>query len=193
MPGRGACVFPFDPDRPVDGHPAFWDAAVATSVVIVDPGPDFPELAAPGMRRHAIDARDGCHLVLRDRRRTWRVWLRAPAPASAFHLPRDPHFSGRLRATASLQALLSDMPAPEALPDDLSAFRRARLDVMLTLLDAKAQGASLRSLARIAYPATMAMPTPEWKGSSERRGTMRLLAEALALRNGGYRKLLAGS
>lgn len=61
---------------------------------------------------------------------------------------------------------------------------------MLTLLDARAAGGSLHDLARIAYPAFPRFSDAEWKASSERRGTRRLLAEAGRLRDGGYRDLL---
>jgi hypothetical protein len=61
---------------------------------------------------------------------------------------------------------------------------------MLRLLDAHVAGATLRELAYLAYPAMPELSSALWKASSERRGTHRLLTQAIGLRDGGYRDLL---
>lgn len=196
MPGHGAFAFPVDPDRSPRDDPALWDPAVAACVVIIDPGPDFlvPQ-ALPGLKQLG-QADDGTHAVLFAGGRTIRLWLRGPqrdlqhGPRTAFHLPDDPLFDGRLRATKQARLWLAGTGGTGTPPSDLSPFQAARFDLMLRLLDAHVAGATLRALAYLAYPAMPDLSATLWKASSERRGTHRLLTQALRLRDGGYRDLL---
>ena len=196
MPGRGAFAFPFDPDLPPESRPALWDPAAAACVVIIDPGPDFPvPHALPGLRQLGL-ATDGTHAVLFAGGRTIRLWLRGPQrglqyePCTAFHLPDDPLFDGRLRATAQARHWLGGTGGSGTPQSDLSPFQAARFDLMLRLLDAHVARATLRELAYLAYPAMPNLSSALWKASSERRGTLRLLTQAIRLRDGGYRDLL---
>lgn len=192
MPGRGAFAFPFDPDLPPETRPALWDPAAAACVVIIDPGPDFPvPHALPGLRQLG-QAEDGTHAVLFACGRTIRLWLRGPQRElrTAFHLPDDPLFDGRLRATAHARLWLGGTGGSDTPQSDLSPFQGARFDLMLRLLDAHVADATLRQLAYLAYPAMPDLSAALWKASSERRGTHRLLTQALDLRDGGYRDLL---
>lgn len=194
MPGHGAFAFPFDPDQSPSETPALWDPACTAAIVIIDPGRDFPALDTIAGLQSRLQGDDGCHLVLRARGRTVRLWLRAGPAALAttgFHLPHDPLFEGRLHATRHVRLWLDGAArATGPMPGDLSPFQAARLDVLLALLDAQAFGASLRQLAQLAYPALPALSASQWKASSERRGTHRLLGQALQMRDGGYRRLL---
>jgi hypothetical protein len=66
---------------------------------------------------------------------------------------------------------------------------------MLRILDiangSRAGRISSRQVAReILFPGTSFASAMEWKISSERRHTLRVIAEALLLRDGGYRDLL---
>lgn len=196
MPGHGAFAFPVAPDRSPRDDPALWDPAVAACVVIIDPGPDFPPPhALPGLRQLG-QADEGTHAVLFAGGRTIRLWLRGPqrglrhGPRTAFHLPDDPLFDGRLRATAQARPWLGGTGGSGTPPSDLSPFQTARFELMLRLLDAHVAGATLRELAYLAYPAMPHLSAALWKASSERRGTHRLLTQALHLRDGGYRGLL---
>lgn len=196
LPGHGAFAFPIDPDRSPRDDPALWDPAVAACIVIIDPGPDFPPPhALPGLRQIG-QADDGTHAVLFAGGRTIRLWLRGPqrglhhGPRTAFHLPDDPLFDGRLRATAQARLWLGGTGGSGTPPSDLSPFQAARLDLMLRLLDAHVAGATLRELAYLAYPAMPDLSAALWKASSERRGTHRLFTQALRLRDGGYHDLL---
>lgn len=76
-------------------------------------------------------------------------------------------------------------------------FQRSRLDVMLRILDYLADNAGnpnpIREIGQlIVYPRTKFASAAEWKTSSERRRTQRLVNEAKSLVNGGYRTLLKG-
>lgn len=69
---------------------------------------------------------------------------------------------------------------------------------MLAILDhlvgATDKEVTIRSLAEtFVFPGTGSGRSIEWKTSSSRRQTQRLVREAIAMTNGGYRKLLNGS
>jgi hypothetical protein len=195
LPGHGACAFPFDPDSTPYEAPALWHPSETGAIAIIDGSVALPPVhALPGLALHRrLD--DGCHIVLRDGEATLRLWLRPPhavAPAAAlpaFHLPLDRLIRRRIEATARAQAWLDTGTADRGMAA-LSPYQRARLSLMLALLDADAAGASLRTLAGIAYPALPRLSASQWKISSERRGTHRLIGEARQLRDGGYRRLL---
>src|SRR3546814_11960918 len=76
-------------------------------------------------------------------------------------------------------------------------FQQRRLNMLLDILDAvlgrERTGITTHEIARChVYPAMSIGRGNEWKSSAERRRTQRLIDEALALMNGGYRALLRG-
>jgi hypothetical protein len=72
-----------------------------------------------------------------------------------------------------------------------SAYRRARLVQLLAIYDGLDAGASVRDLAYgLVFTRHAPLVGATWKGSDERRHTLRLIAAARRLVNGGYRKLL---
>ncbi|MEJ6011132.1 DUF2285 domain-containing protein [Novosphingobium aquae] len=76
-------------------------------------------------------------------------------------------------------------------------FQRSRLNLMLRILDYLADSAGnpnpIREISQlIVYPRTKLASAAEWKTSSERRRTQRLVNEAKSLMNGGYHALLKG-
>ena len=78
-----------------------------------------------------------------------------------------------------------------------TAFQARRLHLLLDILDAllvpdKARPSTHEIADRLIYPRLAIGRGAEWKASSERRRTQRLIDEALALMNGGYRALLQG-
>lgn len=72
-----------------------------------------------------------------------------------------------------------------------SAYRRSRLIQLLAIHDALNAGADPRDLAfGLVFPRHRPLVGATWKGSGERRHTLRLIADARRLVIGGYRKLL---
>ncbi|MGE4304586.1 MAG: DUF2285 domain-containing protein [Novosphingobium sp.] len=72
-----------------------------------------------------------------------------------------------------------------------SAYRRSRLALLLSVRDALDAGSSPRDLAfGLIFPRLRPLTGATWKGSGERRHTLRLIAETRYLVNGGYRTLL---
>uniref|UniRef100_UPI00053F1A81 DNA -binding domain-containing protein n=1 Tax=Sphingomonas sp. Ant H11 TaxID=1564113 RepID=UPI00053F1A81 len=79
-----------------------------------------------------------------------------------------------------------------------TAFQRRRLDLLLDILDmlltppSAPRPTSHEIARRLIYPGMTIGRGMEWKSSTERRRTQRLINEALALMHGGYRALLRG-
>jgi hypothetical protein len=68
--------------------------------------------------------------------------------------------------------------------------RRHRLLLALRALDGRSAGASYRQLAAGLFGATRVPVGTSWKSHDLRSRTMRLVADAVRLRDGGYRALL---
>jgi len=67
------------------------------------------------------------------------------------------------------------------------------LDILDAVLDRDRPAITTHEIARHhVYPQLSIGRGNEWKSSAERRRTQRLIDEALALMNGGYRTLLRG-
>lgn len=130
-----------------------------------------------------------------------RICLLADDPGLplACVVPRDRLAALRYRASACFDGLNVDgkdtsatcVPRP-------TEFQRHRLQLLLDILDlavtpgVKSLTTHELALRRI-YPGMTVGRGAEWKSSSHRRRTQRLIAEARAMMNGGYRMLLAGA
>ena len=104
----------------------------------------------------------------------------------------------RIAATARFcrHFALSHAPAPVS-PIQPTQFQRHRLIMLLEILDRindpTSPHATVRAVARdLVYRNLRADRAAEWKSSSQRRQTQRLIFEAQQLTNGGYRALLKG-
>jgi hypothetical protein len=72
-----------------------------------------------------------------------------------------------------------------------SSYRRTKLIQLLTIHDALDAGADPRDIAfSLAFPRHRPLVGSTWKGSGERRHTLRLIADARCLVMTGHRKLL---
>ncbi|MBN8911304.1 MAG: HAMP domain-containing protein, partial [Rhizobiales bacterium] len=92
-----------------------------------------------------------------------------------------------------LKRLLDRHPAgPLPSAWQITARLRRRLLTMIRALDGHLEGASYRELARALYGQEAVERFP-WKTSSVRGQTIRLVADAVAMMDGGYRKLLRAS
>jgi hypothetical protein len=136
-------------------------------------------------------ASDGRHAVLGDPQQ--QIWLIDDPPAEArlgILLPLDDALPQRV---AAVMALWRHVNVRRALLDrDLTANRRSRLILGLRALDGRHDGASYRDLARGLFPSARVPVGAAWKTHDLRSRIMRLVADATALRDGGYRKLLLG-
>jgi len=178
--------------------PAFWRPDVAASVVVLAAGaPCLHELPGLVNRRVVAEQRDvaGYHCVLDGRRARHRLRLidtDAAGVASEFRIRADRLVSERLVSLAAFS--LGTRGDNDRKP---TPYRRYRLVCLLAVLDL-AEGCGpdnslYRQIAAGIFPGNAPQGRAmEWKNSSERRQTQRLLAEARRMMAKGYRDLLAG-
>ncbi len=120
------------------------------------------------------------------------VWLIGDPPPDAplgILVPLDALTPKRLAAALRLWTTLRGRPKRERV---LSRNRRRVLINRLRTLDGDAAGASIRDLAIGLFGAARVPRGAAWKSHDLRSRTLRLLAAARALRDGGYRDLLTG-
>lgn len=135
------------------------------------------------------------HLVLLVSGRRYRLALRRCAgddPLS-YICPADDQADARLALAATLHGIVKGGRAarPPAFAHP-GPTERWRLVQWLRLLDALGEGASSRDLAAALIDADAAsFGASQWDVSNERRRIVRWRAGALAMRDGGYRALLA--
>ncbi|MBD3774937.1 MAG: DUF2285 domain-containing protein [Rhodobacteraceae bacterium] len=132
------------------------------------------------------------HVVLSRGVHRYRLQLSDPPQHSVypvFPLMADPLFAMRVLALAGL-----NKAEPAFYP---TAYRRHRFCLLLRILDLVEANAdrppSLRTIAaKAVFPGRNFGPAIEWKSSSHRRQTQRLVASARHMAQSGYRRLLLG-
>ena len=149
---------------------------------------DLSPLLCPersGERHGVVNDCDGPH-------RLWLQGLGTAMPMAAL-VPLDETVLLRLAGLLRFKRRLDGHPAG-ALPRAwrITARLRKRLLGMIRALDGRLEGASYREIAQALYGADAVARYP-WKTSSIRGQTIRLVADAVATMNGGYRKLLRAS
>lgn len=198
-------MFPCNPDRPALKNPAIWLAEHAPAILTLVPATDRPEALtferiAAG--RHILLDRThsrGRHVYFASATGLQRLWFPEPDKYSGFacKVLISSDLGTRIEALGSFHASLSHaLRAERAGLLQPTRFQRYRLSLMLDVLDhlAVADASSpVRSVAtHVAFPRTRFASAAEWKGSSERRQTQRLIDQARSLAAGGYRDLLIG-
>lgn len=168
----------------------FWSPALSYDTLTLAHLP--PTLAGPAhlalppceVEEHAAD---GVHRLLATGPAA-QLWLTKPSEAGlGVIIPLNEGLPARLAAALDLWRRMNGQ-APK--PERLTKARRRRLLDGLRALDARADGASYREIARVLFPRLGIPSGPEWKASAVRARTMRLVADATVLMRGGYRDLL---
>ena len=142
---------------------------------------------------------EGRHLVLGDRKRRHRFLLTPPdSAARGYFLPQDRWLRTRLAAIEGFDPLCRSFGSNRShnllFP---SVSQKHRLMLLLRILDSIACDhdglMSVREVAQhIVYRNADFGRTIEWKSSSHRRQTQRLINQARFFVRGGYRLLLQG-
>lgn len=199
--GTGGWSFAFDPEHSAADAPALWHPHACALVTIAAPA--TPGFAAArladiailsGIAAEAIDpVRWHLVLVLGGRRYRLSIEHRGTDAALAYICAADEAGAARLAVASALHLRLSG--APDARPAacaEPGPTERWRLVQWLRLLDAHEAGASPREIAAALIPGALHRPSAaEWDASSERRRIGRWRRCAFAMRDGGYRELLA--
>lgn len=186
--------------------PAIWSPSVSPYIVVLEPAPSgFAHAGALDLAAwpliiadHLLS--DGRHIVIADIDGPHHIWLRCDDSSEplAFSVPRDEF--GTLRHIASERLDRRLRGAPPARAGQVhrpSAYQRHRLQMLLAILDLTDGGSdrpiTTRAIARrLVYPNVHFGSSAEWKSSSHRRQTQRLIDEAHRLMAGGYRAILKG-
>lgn len=200
-PANGGWFFAVNPDASPSDEPAVWRPSACALVAIAEPAPAGFAAARLGemLRAAPIAAESICHrewhLVLLVAGRRYRLALRhcADDEALSYICPADIYAEARLALAAALHGVAKGRrPARPPPGADPGPTERWRLVQWLRLLDALGEGASTRDLAAaLIDPDATSYSASAWDASSERRRIVRWRAAALAMRDGGYRALLA--
>lgn len=139
---------------------------------------------------------DGLHAIIGDADGDHRLWfLPGTEPVgAAVLLPVDGNFVLQLHSLQRLHRwLIGQRSGPLSRAQQLSAFQRYRLVLMLRALDGLGSGASRREVASVLFSRNVrTLPAVEWRNTSERRHLARVVSTAREFVNGGYLRLLQG-
>jgi Uncharacterized conserved protein (DUF2285) len=133
------------------------------------------------------------HLVAASGAARLRLCLRAAPPRcpDCLIILRDQCAALRLAAAARFERGTRGLRIGPDRAASPSAYRRSRLVQLLAIHDGLDAGADPRDLAfGLVFPRHRPLIGATWKGSGERRHTLRLIADARRLVTGGYRRLL---
>jgi hypothetical protein len=133
--------------------------------------------------------------IVKDADGPMSLWLKRECPAlpMAALVPLDETVLLRLAGLIRLKRRLDRHPAgPLPSAWQITARLRSRLLTMIRALDGHLEGASYRQVAMALYGPEAVGRFP-WKTSSVRGQTIRLVADAVAMMEGGYRRLLRAS
>lgn len=198
MRGDGGYPFATAPDDL--SEPVAWRPELTAVALILDSAPDGFKAAAPVDPR-ALGALladqagiDGRHVIVADAAGEHRLWLRDPQPGRplAAVIPLDKDFITRIASLLRFHRRLlgrASGPLPRGWP--LTAYRLARLDLMLRALDLRDEGATYREIATaLGRDDAARLSASDWKMSASRSFVVRLVRDGIAMMNGDYRKLL---
>ncbi|MBP6031745.1 MAG: DUF2285 domain-containing protein [Sphingobium sp.] len=138
---------------------------------------------------------NGRHLVVADANGDHRLWVSSTdegQPLAAV-IPLDADFETRIATLLRFHRRLLGRPAG-APPRNwkLTPYRRNRLLQMIRAFDLKQTGASYRAVAvALGSDEASSLSATNWKTSSARSATIRLVHAARAMVNGSYRRLLS--
>lgn len=199
-PRNGDCAFLIDPDRSAHETTIIWRPEYVASVLLLEAAPAvfrtarrLEQLDLTLATVHTLRG-NGAAIVLPHPGGDHHLILGAidPAQPLAVLLPLDDSFHIRAEAALRFQRRLfgrATGPPPRALA--LTPRHRLRLVRMLRALDGKSSGATYREIASVLF-ATHQQSAIEWKTSSIRAQTIRLVKDAETMMRGGYLRLLAG-
>ncbi|MGE8132808.1 DUF2285 domain-containing protein [Novosphingobium subterraneum] len=197
---RGDGGYPFATAPGDLSEPVAWRPELTAVALILDSAPDGFKAAAPVDPR-ALGALladqagiDGRHVIVADAAGEHRLWLRDPQPGRplAAVIPLDKDFITRIASLLRFHRRLlgrASGPLPRGWP--LTAYRLARLDLMLRALDLRDEGATYREIATaLGRDDAARLSASDWKMSASRSFVVRLVRDGIAMMNGDYRKLL---
>lgn len=196
--GDGGCPFATSPDDL--SAPVAWRPELTAVTLILDAAPDgFDNALSVDPRTLGALLADqagieGRHVIVADSAGEHRLWLRDSQPGRplAAVIPLDKDFITRVASLLRFhRRLLGLAPGPLPRGWPLTAYRLARLDMMLRALDLRDEGATYREIATaLGRDDAARLSASDWKMSASRSFVVRLVRDGIAMMNGDYRKLL---
>ena len=189
-----------DPDRSASETAIFWRPEFVASVLQIEAAPPvfrtarrLEHLDLTNATLH-VQHGSGRAVVLPDPDGDHHLVVAAidPTQPLALLLPLDDSFHIRAEAALRFHRRLfgrATGPPPRALT--LTPRHRLRLTRMVRALDGRSSGATYREIAAVLFESHRQSAT-EWKTSSIRAQTIRLVKDGQAMMRGGYLRLLAG-
>lgn len=186
----------FDPELGARLAPAIWRSDTASQIVTLAPPPagfDGASVLPDTVFAADIEAHGHRHVVADCGAVRHRFLISSSDPFARLVILLAPlgdtlHAAACDAARRAIGGLRMSETASVLRP---SPLQQQRLALLLRVLDAAHAGASNREIgARIVYPWLVGTDAAAWKSMSERRRVQRLIAEAHALADGGYRRLL---
>jgi hypothetical protein len=197
---RWGISFHAAPDAAYDPKLAVARPDLAPDSIVLAPSLDGIGAGQPldlkmlGVVRARMKIGDFLHFILADSDGDEHIWVSGPLDrplAMIVPIGRDPF--ARLAAAERLSRRLLGLAAgpPTLCP---TPFRRQHLLTLLQVLDGHQAGASRRELAAVLIDGDVRdYSAAEWSDSRQRKRINRWFAEAVELRDGGYRRLLRGA
>lgn len=200
-PEPGGWSFPVAPNLDASQQPAIWRPSEAPSIITFREGLRGTQAImsrATDVGLHIANEannNEGRHLIFEGKCRRYRIlikpaWLEL---GGGYIIPDDPWVETRISAIRDFNKALEG--AETLRPTGPTKYQRRRLELLLAILDSQllpdGRRRTLRQLAQtVIYPRSDLGRAIEWKSSSERRHTQRLVCEAHHLMREGYRALL---
>lgn len=173
----------------------YWTSAANAAVIALAalprswPSPSRTAVPDAMSERRASDGRHA--LLAHPPHQLWLIDDPPPGTPLGVIIPLDDSLPHRLAAALTLWRTLTGKPPLAGA--ELTRPRHQRLILGLRALDGRADGASHRALARGLFGAANVPDGPAWKAHDLRSRTIRLVTDAMALRDSGYRRLLDSS
>ena len=200
-PKPGGWSFPVAPNLDASQQPAIWRPSEAPSIIIFRDGLRGAQAITSRATAAGLDIsneatnHEGRHMIFEGNCRHYRILIK-PARVgfeSGFIVQHDPWLYARISA---IRDFCKALDGAEILrPTRPTNYQCRRLELLLAILDnqflSDGRRRTLRQLAQTSvYPRADLGRAIEWKSSSERRYTQRLVSEANHLMRQGYRALL---
>jgi hypothetical protein len=193
-PGGGGCAFPTDPASNPRTSPALWSPTASSDVVVVETA-NVDTIPLPHSCKPLVETINGTehHLVAAFGRARVRLCLQKESSRKpdCLIIMRDSFATTRLTAAARFERVMRESCLGNDRATAPSEYQRTRIVRLLAIQDRLDTGASARDIAfGLIFRRQRPLVGATWKGSSERRHTLRLIAETRRMVDCGYRRLL---
>ncbi len=188
--GTGGCDFVADPNKPAVMAKVRWRPEIDPGTIVLSALQQDWRLPAsvPFSGAGSSPMSDDAESTDYAHHQIWMTGEPSDNQSLGALIPLDDMLPQRLAAVLVKWQRMRDEAV--RLPPEITPQRRTRLILGLRALDAAADGCSHREIARGLFGSSRIPMGAAWKSHHLRSRTIRLIAGARSLRDGGYRTLL---